>query len=217
MMGRPPKHFDCKIKIDGVMRPKVTTSVARVDVETAVRSIMWSIGEDPDREGLQETPARVAAAWQEWCAGYQLSNADIAGMLKTFDDGAEDCGDEMVLTDGIQFYSHCEHHMAPFFGTVTVAYIPDRKIVGLSKFARVTEAYARRLQVQERLTNQIANVIHETLQPRGVGVLVNARHFCMCSRGVNQQSSTTTTSALRGVFKKKAKVRAEFLSLARKP
>lgn len=197
MMGRPFKK------------------VVRVDIPTAIRSLLWSIGEDPNREGLQETPDRVAAAWQEWCAGYQLSDGDIAGMLKTFEDGAEEMGDEMVVVRDMEFYSHCEHHMAPFFGTVTIAYVPDRKIVGLSKFARVTEAFARRLQVQERLTNQIANVIHETLQPRGVGVLVNARHFCMCSRGIGSQGSSTTTSALRGVFKKKAKVRAEFLSLAR--
>lgn len=200
-----------------IPNPRPSTGVIRVDVETAVRSILWSIGEDPSRGGLKETPARVASAWQEWCAGYQFSDATIAGMLKTFEDGAADCGDEMVIVGDIDFYSHCEHHMAPFFGTVSIAYIPDKKIVGLSKFARVTDAYARRLQVQERLTNQIANVIQETLQPRGVGVLVNAKHFCMCSRGVMQQQSTTTTSALRGVFKKKAKVRAEFLSLVRKP
>jgi len=185
-------------------------------IKQAIVELLKHIGEDPEREGLKDTPARVIKAWEEWCAGYFFSDADIAGMLKTFEDGAEDCGDEMVVVGDIDFYSHCEHHMAPFFGTVTIAYIPNRKIVGLSKFAHVTDAFARRLQVQERLTNQIANLIHETLQPFGVGVIVNAKHFCMCSRGVMQQHSTTTTSALRGVFKKKAKVRAEFLSLAKR-
>ena len=133
-------------------------------------------------------------------------------MLKTFDDGAELCGDEMVIVRNVELYSHCEHHMAPFFGHAHVAYIPDKRIVGLSKLARVVDVFARRLQVQERLTNQIANVIDETLQPKGVGVMITAKHFCMCSRGVNKQASDTVTSALRGALRNDAAARAEFFA-----
>lgn len=190
--------------------PKPRTDVNRTDVETAVRSILWSIGEWPFREGLKETPARVAAAWQEWTKGYNIK--DPKQLLKTFEDGAKGV-DEMVVVNGIEFYSHCEHHMAPFFGTASVAYIPNGRVVGLSKLARVVDAYAQRLQVQERLTNQIADCVHEALKPLGVGVIMRARHFCMCSRGVHKQSSSTTTSALRGAMRTTAAARAEFLHL----
>jgi GTP cyclohydrolase I len=125
------------------------------------------------------------------------------------------CGDEMVLVKDIEIYSHCEHHLAPFFGVAHIAYIPFEKVVGLSKLARVADAYSKRLQVQERITNQIANTIHETLNPVGVGVMLKCRHFCMCSRGVGKQGSTTITSALRGAMRTRASARAEFLSLVR--
>lgn len=167
------------------------------------------IGEDPTRPGLLETPRRVVEAWEEWTNGYDV---DPASVLKTFEDGAELCGDEMVVVRDIELYSHCEHHLAPFFGKVSIAYIPDKKIVGLSKLARLADVFAHRLQVQERLTNQIANALCQHLNPHGVGVVVEAKHFCMCSRGVNKQNSTTITSALRGLFHE-ADVKAEFLRL----
>lgn len=176
--------------------------------EAAIRHLLSFVGEDPTREGLRETPTRVLKAWKHWCQGYKQ---EAASVLKTFEDGAEGC-DEMVVVRGIELYSHCEHHMAPFFGVAHVAYIPDKRIVGLSKLARVVDIFSQRLQVQERLTNQVADTIMEVLQPLGVGVVVEAKHFCMCSRGVNKQGSTTITSALRGAIKDKPSARAEFLA-----
>lgn len=179
--------------------------------ENVVKDILALIGEDPNREGVAETPARVVKAWDEWFRGYQL---DPTTMLKTFEDGAEGCGDELVLVRDIEFYSFCEHHMAPFFGVAHVAYIPKDRIVGLSKFARLVDAFACRLQVQERLTNQIADTIQTALDPVGVGVVLQARHFCMCSRGVGKQGSTTVTSALRGALRTDGNARREFMGLA---
>lgn len=180
-------------------------------LEDNVRRMLQFIGEKPERGGLEETPKRVAAAWEFWASGYGRDPADV---LKTFEDGAENC-DEMVMVKDIPFFTHCEHHMAPFFGTATIAYIPDGKIVGLSKLNRVLDLFARRLQVQERLTTQVADAIAEYLEPRGVGVVLKARHLCMESRGVCQQGHHTVTSALRGVMKDDPTVRAEFLALAR--
>jgi GTP cyclohydrolase I len=168
------------------------------------------IGEDPNRGGLLETPARVVKAWKHWTSGY---GKDPASLLKVFEDGAEGVS-EMVVVRDIPIYSHCEHHLAPIFGTATIAYIPSGKIVGLSKLNRLADMYARRLQVQERMTNQIADALFDNLNPLGCGVVVTARHMCMESRGVCQ-SSNTTTSALRGNFKDDATVRGEFLALAR--
>lgn len=180
-------------------------------VEDNIVRLLQFIGEDPARGGLLETPARVAKAWKHWTSGYEV---DPAGLLKTFEDGADGC-DEMVVLKDLPFYTHCEHHMAPFFGTATIAYIPDGKIVGLSKIPRVLDAFARRLQVQERLTNQIADAIANNLQPKGVGVVIRARHLCMESRGIQQQGHHTITSALRGVMRDIPEARAEFLDLAR--
>ncbi len=168
------------------------------------------IGEDPARGGLKETPGRVLKAWKEWCSGY---NVEPDGLLKCFEDGSENY-DEMVVVKNLPFYSHCEHHLAPFFGTATIAYIPERKIVGLSKLGRVLSAFSKRLQVQERLTTQIADAIQQSLQPKGVGVLIKARHMCMESRGMATQGHCTVTSALRGKFLEDAKVRGEFLAIA---
>lgn len=168
--------------------------------------------ENSRREGLRDTPKRVAKAMQHWFGGY---NADIAGILSTqFQDGGEGY-DEMVVVKDIPFYSKCEHHMADIFGTATVAYIPNGRVVGLSKISRVVDAFARRLQVQERLTKQIADALVEHLQPKGVGVVIRARHMCMESRGICQQGHYTITSALRGVLKDEADARAEFMALAR--
>lgn len=166
------------------------------------------------RPGIRETPTRVAKALLEWTSGY---DQDVKAIFKVFDDGAEDV-DGMVIVKEIPFYSHCEHHMAPFFGTVDIGYIPNAKeprIVGLSKLARLTDIFAHRWQVQERMTNQIANAIVENLAPVGVGVVTRARHLCMESRGVRKQGHHTVYSALRGAMKDEPQTRAEFLSLAR--
>ena len=171
--------------------------------------LLQYIGEDVDRGGLLETPKRFLKAWKFYTSGYEKDAKEI---LKVFEDGAEDY-DEMVLVKDIPFYSQCEHHLAPFFGVAHIAYIPDGKIVGLSKFSRLVDMYARRLQVQERLTNQIATAINETLAPKGVAVVLNARHLCMESRGVCQQGHSTTTSAMHGVFKDNPDTRIEFLEL----
>lgn len=180
-------------------------------IARAVRSLLQALeGDAHERGGLEETPWRVARAWEHWCGGY---NVDPAAVLKVFEDGAEKY-DEMVVVRGIPFYSHCEHHLAPFFGTATIAYIPDGRIVGLSKLSRLTDIFARRLQVQERLTSQIADALQDNLQPAGVGVVVRARHLCMESRGVQQQGHYTITSALRGAMKDQPATRAEFLNLA---
>lgn len=169
------------------------------------------IGEDANREGLIDTPARVVKAWEFWTRGYGMNPADI---LKSFEDGAEGC-DEMVVRKDIPIYSHCEHHMAAIFGKCTIAYVPDGRVVGLSKMDRLADMFARRLQVQERLTTQIADAMMEHLKPKGVGVWISARHMCVESRGVQNQNSETQTTALRGVFKTQDATRAEFMSLVR--
>lgn len=180
-------------------------------IEDHIVRLLEFVGEDATRGGLAETPARVAKAWQHWCSGY---GKDPAEVLKVFEDGAEKY-DEMVVVRDIPFYSKCEHHLADIFGTATIAYVPNGKIVGLSKLNRVLDLYARRLQVQERLTAQVADALMEHLQPKGAGVVIKARHMCMESRGVCQQGHHTVTSALRGVFKEQSVTRAEFLALAR--
>jgi len=177
--------------------------------EDAVVRMLQAIGDDPNREGLLETPRRVVKAWGEWFKGYGQDPADF---MKTFEDGAEGC-DEMVLLTDIPVYSHCEHHVTPFIGIAHVAYIPNGKIVGLSKIARVVEVFSRRLQVQERLTNQIASCLEEHLKPLGVAVVIKAKHFCMATRGVKMPNVDTTTSAMRGVFLTKPEARAEFMGL----
>lgn len=178
--------------------------------ESNITRLLEYIGEDPNREGLKETPKRVAKAWEHWCGGYALKPEHI---LKTFSDGAER-HDQMVVVRDIPFYSHCEHHLAPFFGTATVAYIPNGLIVGLSKLSRLVDMYARRLQVQERMTDQIADALNQHLKPLGVGVRIKARHLCMESRGICQQGHHTVTTALRGVMKTNPEARSEFLDSA---
>ncbi|HVX39730.1 MAG TPA: GTP cyclohydrolase I FolE [Gemmatimonadaceae bacterium] len=166
------------------------------------------LGEDPDREGLLRTPDRVATAMAWLTRGYQLTAADVVGDA-LFDEPHR----SMVLVRDIEVYSLCEHHMLPFFGKCHVAYIPNGKIVGLSKLPRIVEVYARRLQVQERLTEQIAQAIEDVLHPEGVGVVIEAAHLCMMMRGVEKQNSRTLTSALRGTFRDDPRTRAEFLHL----
>ena len=181
----------------------------RDEFEHSVRRQLAILGENPDRPGLLETPKRAYKAWREWTRGYGV---DIAALFKAFDDGAEGY-DGIVLVDNIEFVSHCEHHLAPIMGVAHVAYIPNGKVVGLSKLARVTDAFASRFQVQERMTTQIADAVQEHLEPLGCGVIVRAKHGCMCGRGVHQRSTQTTTSALRGCFLEDPSVKAEFLQL----
>lgn len=180
-------------------------------IEDNITRLLQYVGEDPKRGGLLETPDRVARAWKQWTRGY---SEDPASILKVFEDGAEKC-DELVVVKNIPIYSHCEHHLAAIFGTATIAYIPNGRIVGLSKLSRLADAFARRLQVQERLTNQIADALDEHLKPKGVGVVVKARHLCMESRGVCQQGHHTITSALRGVLRTSPETRSEFMALAK--
>jgi len=179
-------------------------------MEKLVRDMLVHIGEDPDREGLVQTPERVARAWGEIAAGYDMKpGAMVRGAM------FETEGREMVLVNDIDFYSVCEHHLLPFFGKAHVAYIPNGKIVGLSKIARVVEAYARRLQVQERMTAQIAACLMDNLEPLGVAVVLHAQHLCMMMRGVQKQNSCAVTSEMLGCFQKDPKTRGEFLTLIR--
>ena len=173
-------------------------------VEKLVRELIIEIGEDPTREGLRDTPARIAKAYKEIFEGYD-SNSELSVQF------SEDS--EVVVAKDIQFYSMCEHHMLPFIGKCHVAYLPKGKIIGLSKVPRIVDAFSRRLQVQERLTNQIAQNLEKILNPIGVGVVIEALHLCMCMRGVAKQNSYTTTSSMLGSFKKDARTRGEFLSL----
>lgn len=199
----------CPYKDQWVVFPWEGTADAGIH-DHIVRLLQFA-GDDPSREGLQETPARVAKALKHWFSGYDKDPKDL---LKVFEDGGESY-DQMVVVKDIPIYSKCEHHMADIFGTATIAYIPNGKIVGLSKLSRLADMYARRLQVQERLTNQIADALHENLQPKGVAVMIKARHMCMESRGICQQGHHTITTALKGVFLDESETRAEFMALAR--
>ncbi len=174
--------------------------------EEAIRAILQNIGEDPDREGLLETPARVAKAHAQLFSGY---NTDPSKLLKTF---TNEGYDEMIVVKDIEYYSNCEHHMLPFFGKAHVAYIPDKQITGLSKLPRLVEAFARRLQNQERLTVQVAQTLMDSLSPLGVAVQISGIHMCMCSRGVGQSKSETVSTAFMGKFKEDANLRADFFN-----
>ena len=177
-------------------------------IESAVRTILANIGEDPDREGLLQTPDRVARMYEELTAGYHIDPVELINDAIFNVDY-----DEMVIVKDIDFQSLCEHHMLPFLGKAHVAYIPKNKVVGLSKIPRIVEMFARRLQVQERMTVQIADFIEEVLQPQGVAVIVEGTHMCMVMRGIKKANATMTTSAMRGGFKKNATTRAEFMEL----
>lgn len=179
----------------------------RAQIEDHIRQILKLIGEDTEREGLLDTPARVTRMYEEIFAGYSVDPREALGV--TFNENHE----EMVIVKDIVYYSQCEHHMAPFFGKVHIGYVPSGKIAGLSKFARLVEAVSRRLQVQERITSQIADILVEVLDPTGVMVVVEGEHLCMCARGVKKPGSKTITSAVRGGFRTDAPLRAEFLAL----
>ncbi|MES2535475.1 MAG: GTP cyclohydrolase I FolE [Pseudomonadota bacterium] len=175
------------------------------------RRLLSSLGEDPSRPGLAETPARMTKAWKHWTSGY---GQDPAELLKAFEDGAEQYN-ELIVVRGIPVYSHCEHHLAPFFGKATIGYVPNGKIVGLSKLTRLVDCFAKRLQVQERLTIQIANALMTHLEPTAVGVVVRCRHMCMESRGIQVPGEETVTSSMLGELLPNLAMRTEFLALAR--
>lgn len=200
---------NCEFGRDWVVFPWEGDSTGGIQ-DHIVRLLQFA-GDDPKREGLLETPARVAKALKHWFSGYGKKPEDL---LKVFEDGGEKY-DQMVVVKDIPIYSKCEHHMADIFGTATIAYIPNGKIVGLSKLSRLADMYARRLQVQERLTNQIADALFKHLEPKGVAVMIKARHMCMESRGICQQGHHTVTTALKGVFLEESETRAEFMALAR--
>ena len=206
------KRSDEEFKGKWIVFPwEVTDSGVDESATDVVTRLLQLIGEDPTREGLLETPARVVKAWKHWCSGY---GKDPAKLLKVFEDGAEKY-DQMVVRKDIPIYSHCEHHLAAIIGKCTIAYIPRGNVLGLSKLDRLADMFARRLQVQERLTNQIADALVEHLDPIGVGVWISARHLCVESRGVASANSETITTALRGCIRDQDAARAEFLALAR--
>ena len=178
------------------------------EYEGLIRQMLVRIGEEPEREGLKRTPLRVAKAMDFLTSGYDMTVQDVVRNA-VFEEQCE----EMVIVKDIEFYSMCEHHILPFFGKAHVAYLPNNKVIGLSKVARIVDVFARRLQVQERLTNQIADALMEILDPHGVAVIIKASHFCMMMRGVQKQNSSTVTSAMRGSFRENARSRSELMEL----
>jgi len=189
--------------MDQVVRP------SRTEVEAAFRTIIRWTGDNPDRDGLLNTPARLARAYEEYFRGY---NEDPEKILSTTFEETEGY-DEMIVLRGIRFESHCEHHIAPIIGRAWVAYIPNGRVVGISKLARIVEVYAKRLQIQEKMTAQIANAIDKVLQPQGVGVIIKAEHYCMTARGIMKPGADLVTSRMLGVFRDSAPTRQEFLSM----
>jgi GTP cyclohydrolase I len=182
----------------------------RQQAEEAVRTLILWAGDDPSREGLRDTPARVARAYEEFFAGYGQDPAEI--LKRTFSE--VEGYDEMIVMSDIRFESHCEHHMAPIIGQAWVAYIPNGRVVGISKLARVVDVYARRLQIQEKMTAQIANTVNDVLEPQGVGVIIKAAHHCMTTRGVHKPDTDLVTSRMLGCFRDNALTRQEFLGMA---
>jgi GTP cyclohydrolase IA len=184
-------------------------AVTETEAEAAVRTLLRWAGDDPGREGLRDTPARVARAYRDWFSGYALDPGEY--LRRTFEEVAG--YDELIVLRDIEFESHCEHHMAPIIGRAHVGYLPDRRVVGISKLARVVEVFARRFQVQEKMTAQIAGCIDEILQPRGVGVMIEAVHQCMTTRGIHKRGVSMVTSQMIGAFREDGRTRAEFLQL----
>jgi len=193
------------------MARPVTDRPSREEVEAAVRTLLRWTGDNPEREGLVDTPRRVAKAYREMFSGYDQCPADELG--RTFEE--VDGYDDMVLVKDIQFHSHCEHHMVPIIGKAHVAYLPDGKVVGLSKIARTVDIFAHRLQTQEAMTAQIAGVIQDVLKPRGVAVMIEAEHMCMAMRGIRKQGSTTLTTTFTGAFKDQPEEQVRFMMMTK--
>lgn len=199
------------LKANGFIKREIPsgTRPSRAEVEQAVQTLIRWTGDDPNRDGLIETPSRVARAYEDLFSGYAEDAASF--LRKTFDE--TDGYDEMIAMRGIRFESHCEHHMAPVMGRAWIAYVPTDRVVGISKLARVLEIYARRLQIQERLTSQIANTIDEVLQPKGVAVLIKAQHLCVGMRGVRKHEADLVTTRMLGCFRDDPILRQEFMRL----
>lgn len=193
--------------------PRKITAPDRSDAEAAVRTLLEWAGDDPDREGLLDTPARVARAFEEWFSGYREDPMEF--LERTFEE--VEGYDEMVVLRDIRLESYCEHHLAPILGKIHIGYMPDKRVVGISKLARVADAYAKRLQIQEKLTAQIANCINEVLQPKGVAVVIEAEHQCMTTRGVHKHGVSMVTSTMLGAFRQGSDTRREFLSFIGNP
>jgi GTP cyclohydrolase IA len=196
-------------------KPKIVdvTRPSRDEAEHAVETLLRWAGDDPSREGLKETPARVARAYEDWFSGYGVDPEEY--MKRTFEE--VEGYDEMIVLRDIRFESHCEHHLAPIIGKAHVGYLPSNKVVGISKLARVVEAYARRLQVQEKMNAQIANTIQRVLEPKGVAVVIQAQHQCMTTRGVHKSGVTMVTSTMLGAFREDPSTRREFLTIIGNP
>ncbi len=197
------------------VKPKVIeqTRPSREEAQDAVSTLLRWAGDDPTREGLRDTPARVARAYEEWFSGYKIDPEDY--MKRTFEE--VEGYDEMIVLRGIRFESHCEHHLAPIIGKAHVGYLPSNRVVGISKLARVVEAYARRLQVQEKMNAQVASCIQRVLNPKGVAVVIEAQHQCMTTRGVHKAGVTMVTSTMLGAFRKDPMTRREFLTIIGNP
>ena len=193
--------------------PAASLRPTRKEAEQAVRTLLRWAGDDPDREGLRDTPKRYVAAFEEWFAGYSVDPAET--LSRTFEE--VEGYDDMVVLRNVRFESHCEHHVAPIIGKAHIAYLPDHRVVGISKLARLVDAYGKRLQIQEKLTAQIANALNDVLQPKGVGVVIEASHGCMTTRGIHKSGLTMVTSQMIGAFRKNDTTRQEFLSAIGNP
>jgi GTP cyclohydrolase IA len=194
-------------------RPDEPTKPSRSEAEAAVRTLLRWTGDDPDREGLRGTPERVVRAYEEWFGGYSVDPVDL--LQRTFSE--TDGYDEMVVLRDIRFESYCEHHIAPIIGKVHIAYLPDRRVIGISKLARLVDVFARRLQIQEKMTAQIANTLRDVLLPKGVAVVIEAQHQCMTTRGVHKSGVSMVTSRMLGAFRDNASTRREFLAMIGNP
>ncbi len=189
------------------------TRPSRKEAEAAVRTLLRWTGDDPDREGLRNTPERVVRAYEEWFSGYHVDPVDL--LQRTFSE--TDGYDEMVVLRDIRFESYCEHHIAPIIGKVHIAYLPDRRVIGISKLARLVDVFAKRLQIQEKMTAQIANTLRDVLLPKGVAVVIEAQHQCMTTRGVHKSGVSMVTSRMLGAFRDNAATRREFLAMIGNP